>query len=143
MNNRNLEEYSSDPDARFGVKGKNDIWLGYKQHVAVDTHQGLISTVVVTPANVHDGKAFKHIAPSQGAVLGDKLYGDGPAQAEMQRLGLHSMAIKKRNAKGKDHKLDSFFSALRMPFEGVFSKMSHRARYRGLEKTQLQALMQA
>ncbi len=29
-----------------------------------------------------------------------------------------------------------------MPFEGVFSKMSHRAKYRGLEKTQVQALVQ-
>ena len=33
MNNRNLAQYSSDPDARFGVKGRDDIWLGYKRHV--------------------------------------------------------------------------------------------------------------
>lgn len=27
MNNSNLEDCNSDPDARFGVRGKNDIWL--------------------------------------------------------------------------------------------------------------------
>ena len=98
MNNRNLKQYSSDPDARFGVKGKNDIWLGYKRHVGVDTHQGIITKVAVTPANVHDGKALKHVAPKQGAVLADKIYSDGPAQKEIKRRGLHSMAIKKNNA---------------------------------------------
>ena len=50
MNNKNVSNYSSDPDARYGAKGKNDIWFGYKRHVGVDMHQGLISTVAVTPA---------------------------------------------------------------------------------------------
>lgn len=143
MNNRNTQEYSSDPDARFGVKGKGDIWLGYKRHVAVDTHQGIITKVAVTPANIHDGKAFSHVAPRQGAVLADKIYSDGPAQAEMKRRGLHSMAIKKMNAKGKDRKKDAFLSSLRMPYEELFSKMSSRARYRGKLKVYFQALMEA
>ena len=143
MNNRNLKQYSSDPDARFGVKGKNDIWLGYKRHVGVDTHQGIITKVAVTPANVHDGKALKHVAPKQGAVLADKIYSDGPAQKEIKRRGLHSMAIKKNNAKDKNRKKDSFISMLRMPFEGLFSKMSHRARYRGKRKVYFQVIMEA
>jgi IS5 family transposase len=54
MNNKNLEDYSSDPDARFGVKGKNNLWLGFKLHLSVDAHQGLIDQVAVTPGNVHD-----------------------------------------------------------------------------------------
>lgn len=143
MNNRNTEQYCSDPDAKFGVKGKNDIWLGYKRHIAVDTHQGIITKVVLTPANIHDGKAFKHVAPNQGAVLADKIYSDGPAQKEIKRRGLHSMVIKKINAKDKDKRKDAFLSTLRMPFEGLFSKMSHRARYRGKLKVYFQALMEA
>jgi len=55
MNNQNLEQYSSDPEARFGVKGKNNIWLGYKRHLAVDAHQGLVSQVAVTPGVTLDG----------------------------------------------------------------------------------------
>jgi IS5 family transposase len=143
MNNRNTERYSSDPDARFGVKGKNNIWLGFKRHLAVDASQGLITKVTVTSANVHDGVAFRHIAPSQGAVLADKIFSDGPAKREMLRRGLHSMAIKKNSAKDKNHRLDAFLSSLRMPFEGLFSKMSHRARYRGRLKVHFQALMEA
>ena len=143
MNNRNTEQYSSDPDARFGVKGKNDIWLGYKRHIAACAHQGIITKVTVTRANVHDGRAFEHVAPRQGAVLADKIYSDGPAQRESQRRGLHSMAVKKRNSKTKNPQQDAFFSSLRMPYEGLFSKMSHRARYRGKLKVYFQALMEA
>lgn len=143
MNNKNIVNYSSDPDARYGAKGKNDIWLGYKRHVGVDMHQGLISKVAVTPGNTHDGAALKHVRPSQGAVVADKIYSDGKAKAEMKSHGLHSMAIKKNNAKDKDKRKDAFFSSLRMPFEGVFSKMSKRARYRGKVKVYFQALMEA
>ena len=53
------------------------------------------------------------------------------------------MAIKKNNAKDKDRKKDAFFSSLRMLFEGVFSKMPQRARYRGKVKVYFQALMEA
>ena len=143
MNNKNVSEYSSDSDARYGAKGKGDVWLGYKRHVAVDMHQGLISKVAVTPGNVHDGAALKHVAPSHGAVVADKIYSDGKAQKEIKRRGLHSMAIKKNNNTDKNREQDAFFSALRMPFEGVFSKFSNRARYRGKVKVYFQALMEA
>ena len=97
-------------------------------------HQGLISKVAVTPANVHDGAGLKHVRPCQGAVVADKIYSDGSAAKEMKARGLHSMAIKKNNSKDKNKNKDSFFSSLRMPFEGVFSKMPKRARYRGILK---------
>jgi IS5 family transposase len=45
--------------------------------------------------------------------------------------------------KEKNRHLDAFLSSLRMPFEGLFSKMSHRARYRGRLKVHFQALMEA
>lgn len=143
MNNRNIENYSSDPDARYGAKGKNDIWLGFKRHVGVDAAQGFISKVAVTPANVHDGAAAKLVLPSQGAVLADKIYSDGRAAEEIRARKLHSMAIKKNTAKDKDKKKDAYFSSLRMPYEGVFSKMSKRARYRGIVKVEFQAVMEA
>ena len=143
MNNSNLDQYSSDPDARFGVKGKNDIWLGYKRHVGVDARHGIITKVAVTPANVHDGKGLKHVAPKQGAVLADKIYSDGPGQKEIKRRGLHSMVIKKNNNKDKNHRKDSYFSSLRMPLEGIFSKTSSRARYRGILKVHFQVLMES
>ncbi len=113
----------SDKDARYGVKGNKDIWVGYKRHVSVDAHPGLILKVAVTPANVHDGKGAKHVLPNSGAVFGDKIYGHGQAQKNINAKGLHSMAIKNNNAKDKNKNKDAFFSSLIMPFEGVFSKL--------------------
>ena len=143
MNNKNAKNYLSDKDARYGVKGNKDIWIGYKRHVSVDAHQGLILKVAVTPANAHDGKSVKHVLPKTGAILADKGYGHGQAQKDIKARGLHSMAIKNNNAKDKDRKKDAFYCSLRMPFEGVFSKMSKRARYRSKVKVLFQAIMQA
>jgi len=141
MNNKNIKNYSSDPEARYGAKSKRDIWVGYKRHVGVDMHQGLISKVAVTPANVHDGVGLKHVRPNHGAVVADKIYSDGAAAKEVKARGLHSMAIKKNNSKSKNRDKDRFISSLRMPYEGVFSKMPKQARYRGTVKVYFQALM--
>jgi len=143
MNNKNVGNYSSDKEARYGVKGKTDFWIGYKRHLCVDMHQGFITKVAVTAANVHDGRALKHVLPRQGAVLADKAYSGGRAQKEILRRGLHSMAIKPNNSKTKNRDKDRFISALRMPFEGVFARTSKKARFRGKKKVQFQITMEA
>ncbi|MCB9026138.1 MAG: hypothetical protein H6625_07475 [Bdellovibrionaceae bacterium] len=51
MNNKNIENYSPDPEARYGCKGKNKFWLGYKRHHKVDMSQGIITAVKVTGAD--------------------------------------------------------------------------------------------
>ena len=45
--------------------------------------------------------------------------------------------------KGKNKDKDRWLTKVRAPFEGVFSKMDKRARYRGLAKVQMQAFMEA
>ena len=45
--------------------------------------------------------------------------------------------------KGKDRDKDRWLSSVRMPYEGTFSKMEPRARYRGVAKCQYQAFMEA
>ena len=42
-----------DPEAHFSKKG-NTWHFGYKAHIGVDSESGLIHTVKVTAANVHD-----------------------------------------------------------------------------------------
>lgn len=143
MNNRNVSSYCSDPEARFGCKGKRNIWLGYKRHVSVDMTKGLINKVAVTPANVPDSRGLKHICPSQGMVFGDKAYCERPAQEAIARNGCHSGAILKNNMRQKNRDKDRWLSAVRMPFEGIFAHQNRRARYRGLVKTQFQAFLQA
>ena len=143
MNNKNIAKYSSDPEARYGAKGKNKIWCGYKRHTSVDMTNGLINKVAVTPANVPDSKGAKYTCPNGGMVFADKAYSEAPAQEALKARGCHSAAIKKNNMRGKNRDKDKWISSVRMPFEGVFSQQSKTARYRGVVKTQFQALFQA
>lgn len=143
LNNANVQNYSADKDARFGCKGKNKFWYGYKRHISVDMGSGLIKRVAVTAANVTDQEGFKHICPEWGMVFADKQYCCKKAQIIMKDRWCHSGAILKNNMKGKNRDKDRWLTKVRAPYEMIFSKMSKRARYRGLVKVQMQALWEA
>lgn len=143
LNNLNIENYSADKDARFGCKGKDKFWFGYKRHVSVDMQSGIVQKVAITPANVPDAKGLEHVCPSQGMVLADKAYCVQSAQQTIRAHGCHSGAILKENMKQKNKDKDAWLTKIRMPYEHVFSKLSKRARYRGRAKVQLQAFMEA
>ena len=143
LNNKTVKNYSADKDARFGCKGKSKFWYGYKRHVSVDMKQGLVTKVAMTPANVSDSKAARHVCPQGGMVLADKAYGEGDAPSTFKRRGCHSGAILKKNRKEKDWDKDRWLTTLRMPYEGVFARMAKRARYRGQAKVQMQGFLEA
>ena len=143
LNNENVEKYSADRDARFGCKGKGKFWYGFKRHESVDRGSGLILKVAVTPANVGDDKGFKHICPGGGMVFGDKSYCLKEPQQQMRANDCHSGAIMKNNMKRKNKDKDRWLTKVRAPFEGIFSKIEKRARYRGLAKVQMQAFLEA
>jgi len=143
LNNETLPKVAQDKQARIGSKGKNKFWYGFKKHVGVDMQSGLINNVAVTPANVTDANGFKHVCPSQGAVYADKGYCIAPAKREAKRKGVHLAAIKKNNMKEKNKDKDRWLSAIRAPYERVFSKENKRARYRGIAKNQFSAFMNA
>ena len=143
LNNGNVEDYSADKDARFGCKGKDKFWYGYKAHASVDMGSGLVRDVAVTPANVPDQDGLALICPDGGMVVGDKAYCLKSAQEAMAAKGCHSGAVLRNNMKGKNKDKDRWLTSLRAPFESVFSKWQRRARYRGLGKVQLQAFLEA
>lgn len=143
LNNSNVGRYSADIDARFGCKGKDKFWYGYKEHVNVDMGSGLIQKVAVTGANVTDAKALEHICSNGGMVFADKGYCIRPGPQIMEANGCHNGAIMKNNMKGKNRDRDRWITRVRAPFEGVFSGFERRARYRGIAKVQLQAFMEA
>ncbi len=143
LNNNNVGDYGADKDARFGCKGKDKFWYGYKAHASVDMGSGLIQKVAVTPANVSEQDALKLICPDGGMVIGDKAYCLKSAQETMIEKGCYSGAILKNNMKGKNKDKDRWLTRLRSPFENVFSKWKRRTRYRGLLKVQGQVFLEA
>jgi len=143
LNNANVKKYAADKDARWGAKSKKNFWFGYKRHTGVDMRHGLVKKVAVTSAEVQDFEAARSVAPNAGAVFMDKMYDTKKTEGMLRSRGLHVSTIRKNNNKQKNKDLDRWRSGIRMPFEGVFSKMSKRARYRGHTKVVLQVFLQA
>ncbi len=143
LNNANVEKYAADKDARWGAKSKHKIWFGHKRHCAVDMRHGIVTKVAVTNASVPDFKAVDRVLPKTGAVFMDKLYDTRGTDLILRAHNLYAATIRKNNNKAKNRDLDRYHSALRMPFEGTFSKMNHRARYRGHAKVTMQVFLQA
>lgn len=143
LNNENISRFSADSQAKIGCKGKNKYWYGYKQHTSVDMQSGLINKVAVTPANVTDSSGFKHVCPSQGATYLDKGYCVGAAPREAKIKGVHLAAIQKNTMKNKNKERDRWYSAVRSPYERVFSQREKRVRYQGVAKNQFAVFMQS
>ena len=143
FNNETAPKIAADSQARFGCKGSNKFWFGYKEHVSVDMQSGLINKVAATSAEVTDADGLVHICPNGGAVFGDKGFCVRPAQRTLKRKGCHDATIKKNNMKGKDRRKDGWLSAMRSPYERVFAHRNKRVRYRGLEKVQFQVGIRA
>lgn len=143
LNNLNLKKYAADKQARWGAKSKKDIWFGYKRHTSVDMRYGLIDKVAVTPANVVDFRVMKNICPKQGMIFTDKLYDCEEADKWIKANNCYAGTIRKNNNRNKNRDLDRWRSQVRMPFEGVFSKLNKRARYRGQGKVTMQCFLEA
>jgi len=143
LNNDNISEFASDNQAKFGNKGKDKYWFGYKKHVSVDMQSGMINKVAVTPANVTDSAGFTHVCPKQGAVYADKGYCVAPAKQAAKAKNIHLAAIKKNNMQGKNRDLDKWISFIRSPYERVFSGDNKRVRYAGIAKNQFAAFANA
>ena len=106
------------------------------------TH-GLINKVDITSAEKSDAEGLKHICPHSGMEFGDKGYCGSKVAAELDKNNSHSGIIKRNHMKGKDFRHDKWLTKVGMPYEGVFSKMSKKCRYKGTAKQRFQAMMEA
>ena len=143
INNTNISKYSADKDARFGCKGKNKFWFGYKRHSAVDMGSGIITKVVATPANISDVHGLYHICPWESMVCADKGYVTKACELLLQSWHCYSGIIRKNNMKDKNKDKDRWLTKLRAPFENIFSHTKKRTRYKGLAKIQMQVFLEA
>ena len=143
LNNQVLPKVAKDKQARFGCKGGDKFWYGYKEHASVDMQSGLINKIAITPANVTDARGFKHVRPKQGAVYGDKGYCVKPAREVMEKYGLHDATVKLNHMKVKNKDKDRWLTKIRAPYERVFSARSRQVKYQGVEKNQFKAFGRA
>lgn len=104
---------------------------------------GLIDKPAVTPANVPDPKALENIIVRNTMNFMDKIYDQKKSYQILKANNCHSGIIKKNNNKTKNKDLDRWKSKIRMPFEGNFSKLRKRAKFRGLAKVAAQCFMEA
>lgn len=138
LNNLVIKEYAADKQARWGAKSKKNIWFGYKRHTTVDMRYGLISKTTVTPANVLDYQVVEQICPQQGYIFMDKLYDTKDTDTKIRASGCSPGTIRKNTNPNKNKELDRWRSSMRMPYEGTFSKLPKRTRYRGQTKVAFQ-----
>ena len=131
LDNAVVGKYAADKEARWGAKSKNKIWFGWKRHYSVDMRFGLIDKLAVTPANIPDFRVLKDICPRNQMVFMDKLYDTKKSDLILLANGCAAGTIRKNNNKNKNRGLDCWRSGVRMPFEGIFSKLRKRTRCRG------------
>lgn len=143
LNNANVGDYAADKEARWGAKSKTNIWFGYKRHHSVDMRFGLIDKLAVTPANVLDFQALGNICPKNCMIFMDKLYDIKKSYSILKANHCSSGIIMKNNNKKKDRGLDSWRSKTRMPFEGNFSKLRKRAKFKSQIKVLFQCFSEA
>lgn len=143
LNNINVKNYAADKDARWGAKGKNKIWFGYKKHCNVDMRFGLIDKLCVTPANVLDFQALEKICPKNCMAFMDKLYDTKNTDLILKANNCAIGTIRKNGRRNKNRDLDRWRSKVRMPFEGVFSKQKKRTKFRGQTKVLFQCFAEA
>lgn len=143
LNNLNVKDYAADKDARWGAKSKTNIWFGYKRHHSVDMRFGLIDKLAVTAANVLDYQTMENICPKNCMIFADKLFDVRQAYLVLKTKQCRAAIIKKRNNQSKNRDLDRWRSKVRMPFEGNFSKLRKRAKFRGKVKVLMQCYFEA
>lgn len=101
LNNTVVGKYGKDKEARFGSKGKNKYWYGYKRHVEVDMKKGIIVKVTATPANEADKKGIEIIRPEGKIVYMDKGYDYKDTDELLEELGSEPATIRRKNSKKK------------------------------------------
>ena len=166
-----------DPEARVVNKGKRNVvqangkttsmqvtYRGYKTHVAVNAHTGIVTSLHATPGNHADNKAFVPLREHERtlnlptwAYGGDKAYDDTDIFERLQQEGLGiAIALRRQRTAKKDPSrqrwLDleadpQYQQALKQRFRveqpfGIVKRWHgfERCRYLGLARYRLQAI---
>jgi IS5 family transposase len=146
---------SPDKDARYGYKGKNKPFYGYKAHASLDSDSELITRVKTTPGNVFDGKEFPGLIEDKAKMpTADKGYDSKKNHRLLKKKGITSAIIPKKNRKSRRLKKQQMkievqaAQSERPKVERKFAELKRfhgleKGRYWGLGKMSIQVLMTA
>lgn len=148
-----------DPDATHGYKSPQKPFFGYKVGIGVDNDSAIVTQVTATTGKDHDSTHFSAVADSHArAVTADKGY-DTPENFQLLNDHHQTAAIIVKHRKGKHrghikacypnktaYQKYYYFKRFRPAVEKVFATAKQwyglaRARYWGLAKMKIQALM--
>ena len=83
-----------DPETRHMHKSRSEYRDGYKAHLAVEPETGLVTSAILTPANVSDAKTALDLVAAEPAgleVLADSAYGSGETRSHLRAQGHHQL----------------------------------------------------
>jgi IS5 family transposase len=136
----------TDPEANW-TKKDGKYLFGYKAHVGVDQGSELIRKIIMTPANVHDGKMLPHVLSwDEQWAFADKAYDSVRNSQLLHEKNIENGILMKGT---RDVKLtiaqkmcNRILAKLRSPVERIFGTLKRsyrysRARYLGLRKNSL------
>lgn len=144
-----------DPDSRDGYKVPRKPFHGYKAHLAMDAGSQIITRMVITPGNVHDGRILPEVLDSHASLItADKAYDTNANLRLLHRLGIESAIIPRGDRSSqelwKHNRRQRVQTAImrRRTIEPKVQELKNyhglsRCRYWGLAKTTIQALLTA
>jgi IS5 family transposase len=140
-------EQKRDPEMKQTKKG-NKWYFGMKAHVGTDTGKGLVHSIVVTNAAVHDSKVMDDLLHGQErAVYGDKAYAGEDRKQDYESRGI-TWCVKKKASRGtklteEDNEYNHRQGKVRAKGEHAFGVVKNlwqyrKVRYKGLYKNAVQ-----
>ena len=140
-------EQARDKEMKQTKKG-NQWYFGMKAHVGTDSQRGLVHSVVVTNAAVHDSRVMDELLHGEEReVYGDKAYASGEKKREYEGKGI-AWCVKRKASRGhqltqEDEDYNRRHGQIRAKGEHAFLVVKHlwhyrKVRYRGLYKNAAQ-----
>jgi transposase, IS5 family len=141
------EKKERDPEMRQTKKG-NQWYLGMKAHTGVDQESGLVHTVAVSAANLHDSQAMDELMHGdERAVWGDSAYQSNERQQTAEDNGVawhvnvkasrHRALTDEERAQNRERSRAR--AIVEHPYRVVKVRWGHtKVRYKGLLKNALQ-----
>ena len=134
--------HGSGPGANWTKKNGRS-HFGYKAHVGMDQHSGLVRQAVLTGAKTYESEvADQLISWDERAVYGDKAYPKKTRRAALKEARIKDRIAKRRHKSEpslspRQQRRNDLIARHRAPVEGVFSQMK---RFYGWSRTRCRTL---